>query len=107
MTAAPSFTMAQDRCHERVRLRMRGQQVVALGGVVDPVVPVHLLAQELKDAFRISGAGWGRTYSGSFPSFRIDYILHDKSMKSFGYTTHKIELSDHYPVSCFISWKRR
>ncbi|MFM2134965.1 MAG: hypothetical protein RL021_365 [Bacteroidota bacterium] len=66
----------------------------------------HLLAQELKDAFRISGAGWGRTYSGSFPSFRIDYILHDKNMKSFGYTTHKIELSDHYPVSCFISWKR-
>lgn len=65
------------------------------------------LTNELKDAFRISGEGWGKTYTGVFPSFRIDYILHDKTMKSFGYVTHRQALSDHYPVSCYVTWKKR
>jgi hypothetical protein len=29
----------------------------------------------LKDAFRESGNGSGKTYAGPFPSFRIDYIF--------------------------------
>jgi endonuclease/exonuclease/phosphatase family metal-dependent hydrolase len=83
-------------------------RVILCGDFNDtPVSYTHsVLTSELKDAFRISGRGWGRTYSGSFPSFRIDYILHDKSMKSFEYNTHKVELSDHYPVSCMVTWKK-
>jgi endonuclease/exonuclease/phosphatase family metal-dependent hydrolase len=56
----------------------------------------------LADAFRESGSGFGKTYAGSFPSFRIDYILHDKRLKSAGFSTHRVNLSDHYPISCVL-----
>jgi endonuclease/exonuclease/phosphatase family metal-dependent hydrolase len=67
---------------------------------------VNTLSENLKDSFRESGVGFGKTYSGPFPSFRIDYIFHDKQLKSFNFTTHHGELSDHYPISCQLSWKR-
>lgn len=67
---------------------------------------VTMLSDDLKDAFRESGIGFGKTYSGPFPSFRIDYLFHDKRMKSFGYKTHHGELSDHFPISCYVSWKK-
>lgn len=58
-----------------------------------------------KDAYRESGEGRGQTYFGdAFPSFRIDYILHDKRYKSFGYTTYdSLTVSDHYPIWTNIS----
>ncbi len=65
----------------------------------------HALSANLKDAFRETGSGFGKTYSGAFPSFRIDYILHDKRMESFSYSTGKENYSDHYPVSCIIRRK--
>ena len=59
------------------------------------------IANNLNDAFLISGKGIGRTYLGVFPSFRIDYILHDKSIKSSGFRTiTSNNLSDHFPLSC-------
>ncbi len=61
-----------------------------------------ILADDLTDAFRESGSGMGKTYSGPFPSFRIDYIFHDKRMSSSAYRTIREKLSDHYPVSCMI-----
>ncbi|MFM9028209.1 MAG: endonuclease/exonuclease/phosphatase family protein, partial [Bacteroidota bacterium] len=41
---------------------------------------VRILSEEMKDAFRESGTGFGKTYSGPFPSFRIDYIFHEKEI---------------------------
>ncbi len=61
-----------------------------------------ILADDLIDAFRESGIGSGKTYSGPFPSFRIDYIFHDKRMSAAAYMTIKEKLSDHYPVSCMV-----
>lgn len=63
------------------------------------------VGKHLKDAFRQSGYGESTTYRGNaFPNFRIDYIFHDKKYKSFGYTEHTdLTISDHYPVSCYIS----
>ena len=60
------------------------------------------VSEGMKDAFRESGSGSGRTYIGVFPSFRIDYILHSPSLHSYAY--HKIDrkLSDHYALSCKI-----
>lgn len=57
---------------------------------------------EFKDAFIESGSGLGRTYIGEFPSFRIDYILHDQKFISKEYRTHTVKLSDHHPISCYI-----
>lgn len=69
---------------------------------------VHILSDDLTDAFRESGKGNGRTYSGLFPSFRIDYIFHDKRMSSRNYSTYREEsLSDHFPISCYIALPRR
>ena len=61
-----------------------------------------VLSDNLKDAFRESGQGAGKTYAGPFPSFRIDYIFHDKSIQSSCYQTKHEELSDHYPISCMM-----
>ena len=54
----------------------------------------------LKDAFCESGNSISNTYVGKFPSFRIDYILHSKELKSFNYNRIKEEYSDHYPITC-------
>lgn len=65
----------------------------------------HKVGHGFKDAFRESGGGRGQTYFGdAFPSFRIDYIFHDKKFKSFGYTTYdSLQVSDHYPIFTNIS----
>jgi endonuclease/exonuclease/phosphatase family metal-dependent hydrolase len=59
----------------------------------------------LKDNYLTSGSGLGRTYIGEFPSFRIDYIFCDTTLKSSNYTTHPVELSDHHPISVNLNWK--
>jgi endonuclease/exonuclease/phosphatase family metal-dependent hydrolase len=66
------------------------------------------VAGNLKDSFRTSGKGMGKTYLGeTFPNFRIDYILHDKAYKSYGHTVGtNISISDHYPVTTWISLLR-
>lgn len=65
----------------------------------------HKVAHGFADAFRKSGGGRGQTYYGdAFPSFRIDYILHDKHYNSYGYTTcDSVKISDHYPIFTYIS----
>ena len=54
----------------------------------------------LADAFVHSGHGVGRTYVGELSSFRIDYILHSKSLKSFNFETLDFKHSDHLPIVC-------
>lgn len=60
----------------------------------------HKARGDLDDAFMESGTGFGDTYRGSFPSFRIDFIFHAKEIKSANYQTHYVDYSDHYPISC-------
>jgi endonuclease/exonuclease/phosphatase family metal-dependent hydrolase len=62
----------------------------------------HTLSQGLQDAFVETGNGFGRTYYGKFPSFRIDYILHSKHIKAWDFRTIITDLSDHYPITCTI-----
>ncbi len=56
------------------------------------------LSKDMKDSFVQAGRGFGQTYIGKFPSFRIDYILHSKTIKSHRFQTLKDELSDHHPI---------
>lgn len=58
------------------------------------------ISRGLYDAFKISGSGLGRTFIDRFPSFRIDYIMHSKDIKSADFETIARELSDHYPITC-------
>ena len=63
------------------------------------------IMHKLKDAFRCSGKGTGTTYIGKdFPSYRIDYIAHDKQFNDFQYTVCRdLDISDHYPIYTYIS----
>ena len=63
----------------------------------------EIIRNNLQDAFLESGIGLGMTYIGAFPSFRIDYILHSKSIISKRFRTMSSNtLSDHYPLICEI-----
>ena len=57
---------------------------------------------DLKDAFRESGSGMGGTYNGRLPSLRIDYIFHEKDFQSYQFKRHRINYSDHFPISTII-----
>lgn len=60
---------------------------------------------EMKDAFVEAGSGLGRTYVGQMPSFRIDYILHDRKFRAFNYYAKAFEFSDHKMISATIRIK--
>jgi endonuclease/exonuclease/phosphatase family metal-dependent hydrolase len=62
----------------------------------------HHLDGDLVDAFEESGRGFGHTYIGDFPSFRIDHIMHSPSLEASGFKTLPDELSDHRPIMCWI-----
>ncbi|NLF41525.1 MAG: hypothetical protein GX587_02405 [Bacteroidales bacterium] len=59
----------------------------------------RVLSKNLRDAFH-AGRGLGRTYVGSVPSFRIDYIMHSKTFDAYDFVTGNKKFSDHYPVYC-------
>ena len=65
----------------------------------------RVMRKNLNDAFVEAGSGFGNTYLGKFPSYRIDYILLDKRFKVSNYRTPKLNLSDHYPVLCRMTMK--
>ncbi len=60
----------------------------------------YTIKNGLVDAFVNSGHGVGRTYVGQLPSFRIDFILHSKSLKSYNFETLDFKHSDHLPIVC-------
>ena len=78
--------------------------IIVCGDFNDPPCSYtyRTISRSLNDAFVESGKGMGKTYSEKFPSFRIDYILYSDYFKSVNFKTSKINISDHYPVSCVL-----
>lgn len=67
----------------------------------------HILSKNLNDAFVEKGTGFGRTYAGKWPQFRIDYILHDKKLRCLKYSRSEETFTDHYPITaCFEIYKK-
>ncbi|MEO8147271.1 MAG: endonuclease/exonuclease/phosphatase family protein [Bacteroidia bacterium] len=56
----------------------------------------------LKDAFKQGDAGFGATYNGPFPAFRIDYIMHSPAIKATSFKVVRNDLSDHCPVVAYL-----
>jgi endonuclease/exonuclease/phosphatase family metal-dependent hydrolase len=56
------------------------------------------IKNDFTDCFREQGIGIGTTYSGDFPSFRIDFVLHDEQTVCYNYKRIKKKYSDHFPV---------
>ena len=61
------------------------------------------LTKDLDDSFVESGSGFGQTYIGPYPSFRIDFILHSPEINNLKFDTWKVKYSDHYPISAVFS----
>ena len=66
----------------------------------------HALSEGMTDAFMESGAGFGNTYLGKVPSFRIDYILHDDHFHSRDFRRELVRFSDHFPITSYIGWRK-
>ncbi|MBO9572182.1 MAG: endonuclease/exonuclease/phosphatase family protein [Chitinophagaceae bacterium] len=60
-----------------------------------------------QDAFRVAGAGIGRTFRHLSPTLRIDYIMADKRFEVLQYFTDILDYSDHYPVITDFSLKNK
>ncbi|MBL7928350.1 MAG: endonuclease/exonuclease/phosphatase family protein [Bacteroidia bacterium] len=56
------------------------------------------VTKQLNDSFIQKGKGFGITYSGPFPAFRIDYIFHSREMGCLEFRIIRKYLSDHYPL---------
>jgi endonuclease/exonuclease/phosphatase family metal-dependent hydrolase len=73
--------------------------------------PVSYTYQQLRgdfnDAFVGSGKGFGRTYIGKLPSFRIDNIFYSDDFKSYNFQAYDFRVSDHLPVSTDLVKKER
>ncbi len=52
----------------------------------------------LKDSFKEAGMGFGGSYNGPLPNFRIDYIFYDDAFRCYDHQVHKKDLSDHYAI---------
>lgn len=57
------------------------------------------LSEKLTDAFVIKGSGFGRTYAGNWPQFRIDYILYDPTLTCTKFERAEETYTDHFPIS--------
>ncbi|MCF8361649.1 MAG: endonuclease/exonuclease/phosphatase family protein [Prolixibacteraceae bacterium] len=62
----------------------------------------RVVGDGLIDAFVESGSGISNTYRGKLPPFRIDYIFYSDYFEGFNYQRHKVEYSDHYPISTVL-----
>lgn len=60
------------------------------------------VTEHLSDSYVEQGRGFGTTYHGPYPAFRIDYIFHSPAMEAISYKRIKTNISDHYPVVATI-----
>ena len=63
----------------------------------------HRLRGPMLDAFTESGSGLGGTYIGKLPKLRIDHILHDEAIATWGFRTLPQKLSDHHANAAMIA----
>ena len=64
----------------------------------------HQLASHLTDAYAGHGAGYGITYNGGWPRYRIDWVMHNQGLSTLRYKRLRTAVSDHYPVVVDLSF---
>jgi endonuclease/exonuclease/phosphatase family metal-dependent hydrolase len=76
-------------------------RTIAAGDLND--IPVSFayrqISKNMNDSFRRRGFGLGTSYSGVYPSFRIDYIFFSDGFYCENFTTIRVRYSDHFPIS--------
>jgi len=56
------------------------------------------ITSHLTDPYVEEGSGFGTTYHGPYPAFRIDYVFHSPELQTLSYKRIKTNISDHYPI---------
>lgn len=56
------------------------------------------IAKDLKSTFKAKGFGFAYTYTGPFPSFKIDHILCSPQFEVLSHKIIKEKIADHYPI---------
>lgn len=62
-----------------------------------------VISKNLNDSYSLIDQYLGSTYNGNIPFLRIDYILYSNTFNSCNYQIHRIDVSDHYPVTCILN----
>lgn len=57
------------------------------------------IAKVLNDNYLMAGFGFGGTYIGPMPSFRIDYIFSSEDFKTIRFKKFDLKYSDHKPIT--------
>jgi len=99
----------------RMAFSMRAEQASMINGYIrDSPHPVIVMGdfndtpqsfayrkirRGLYDAFRKSGRGFGNTYAGELPSFRIDHIMYSDPLVPYRFKRIKTNDSDHFPIT--------
>ena len=60
------------------------------------------ISRNLHDSFRERGFGLGTSYTGMYPSFRIDYIFFSEGFYCENFTTIRVKYSDHFPLCSYL-----
>lgn len=63
------------------------------------------VTESLNDAFVDANGGFSNTYNGKLPPLRIDYILYSDDLYAIDYQEHKVDLSDHFPISATLEFR--
>lgn len=61
------------------------------------------ITRHLTDSYVEEGSGFGTTYHGPYPAFRIDYVFHSPALQTLSYKRIKTNISDHYPIVVTLS----
>lgn len=67
----------------------------------------NMMSQNLTDAFKVRGKGFGTTYSGNIPALKIDYILTDKKITPLSFDIPDVRFSDHFPVVSTVQIEKK
>lgn len=103
-----AFQMRAGQVQEiRKQIDASPYEVIVCGDFNDTPISYtyQTLRGNLTDAFVNSGKGFGRTYIGKLPSFRIDNIFHGNLFESYNFKTYNFRMSDHLPISCELTIK--
>lgn len=94
-----------DRVHVEI-IHEKTPYILVCGDFNDtPISYAHQrIASGLIDAYASTGCGAGYSFTFKRLGFRIDHILHSRRVKSYNCKVDKsATISDHKPLSCFIS----
>lgn len=64
------------------------------------------VSKKLNDSFCQRALGFGTSYAGAYPSFRIDYVFFSERFFCENFSTIRVKYSDHFPIISDLEIKK-